>query len=166
MKMQFISAVCIWGAALVAASPVDACTQIKEWLSVCTQASDWEAVIDDDGETLFRDPQNNKGQVLVYKDGTADGLSVEDAAVAAVKSDKKASQSYDILARGKMPSGNIVFTSAAKRDDVDYVYATTLSMGAKVTVRITTWRRGIEVREADRLAHRAFGALVKVEGSH
>ncbi len=150
---------------LALTQPAEACTQLKDWLSVCTEASDWEAVVDDDGDTVFRDAQNYKGQVLVYKGGTADGLSVEDAAAAAVRSDTKASQSYEILARGKMPSGNIVFASSAKRDDVYYVYATTLSMGARETVRIITWRRGDEVVEADRLAHRAFGALVKVEGS-
>lgn len=165
MTVQVVSALCVSAAVLVAASPADACTQLKDWLSVCTEGSEWETVVDGDGDTVFRDVQNYKGQLLVYKGGTADGLTVEDAAAAAVKSDTKASQSYDILAQGKMPSGNIVFASSAKRDDVDYVYATTLSMGAKETVRIITWRRGVEVREADRLAHRAFGALVKVEGS-
>ena len=167
MTVQIVSALCVSVAVLVVASPTEACTQLKDWPSVCIEGSEWEAAVDGDGDTVFRDVQNYKGQVLVYKGGTADGLTVEDAAAAAaaVRSDTKASQSYDILARGKMPSGNIVFASSAKRDDVDYVYATTLSMGAKETVRIITWRRGVEVHEADRLAHRAFGALVKVEGS-
>ena len=165
MTVQIVSALCVSVAVLVVASPTEACTQLKDWLSVCIEGSEWEAAVDGDGDTVFRDVQNYKGQVLVYKRSTADGLTVEDAAAAAVRSDTKASQSYDILARGKMPSGNIVFASSAKRDDVDYVYATTLSMGAKETVRIITWRRGVEVHEADRLAHRAFVALVKVEGS-
>ena len=148
-----------------AAGPALACTQVKDWISVCTEGSDWQAVVSKDGKILFRNADNYKVQLLVYKGGTADGLSVEDAAQSTVTNYKKSSQEYNVLARGKMPSGNIVFTSYAKRNDVEYVYANTLSMGSRETLRIVTWRNGTEAGEADRLAHRAFGALIKAEGS-
>ncbi|MEP3346197.1 MAG: hypothetical protein ABJN34_00505 [Litoreibacter sp.] len=146
-------------------TPASACTEVKDWLSVCTDGSKWEAVVDKDGEILFRDTDTFKGQLLVYKGGTGDGLEVEDAAASASQSDKKSSEEYEILTRGKMPSGNIVFTSHAKRDGTDYIYVTTLSMGAKETLRITTWQRGTQVTDADRVAHRAFGALIKLKGT-
>ena len=165
MKLLGIRAVCVALAALALAGPVSACTDVRDWLSVCTDSSQWEAVVDKDGETLFRNVDNYKAQVLVYKGGIADGATVEDAARSSANSDAKSSQDYKALARGEMPSGNIVFTSYAKRNDVDYIYASTLSMGARETLRITTWRRGTEATEADRLAHRAFGKLIKVEGS-
>lgn len=165
MKVHTIRAALVAVIVVSAANPVLACTQVKDWLAVCTQGSDWEAVVDKDGETLFRNADNYKAQLLVYKGGTADGLTVEDAAESSVNSDAGQSQEYDILARGKMPSGNIVFTSRSKRDDIEYVYASTLSMGARETVRIITWRRGTDATEADRIAHLTFGALIKVEGS-
>lgn len=157
-------AICCGVIASSFATPALACTQVKDWISVCTEGSQWEAVVDGDGDTLFRNTENFQGQLLVYKGGTADGLEIEDAAQTAVNSDTKSSQDYKILGRGKMASGNIIFTSSAKRADVDYIYTTTLSMGAKETLRIVTWRRGVEASDADRRAHLAFGKLIKLEG--
>lgn len=150
---------------LVSAAQAAACTEFRDWLLVCTDGSNWKAVTDNDGDLLFRSADNYMAQLLVYKGGTADGLEIEDAAQAAVVSDKKASQVYEVTGRGKMASGNIVFTSFAKRRDVDRVYTNTLSMGAKETLRIVTWRNGTDITDADRKAHLAFGALLKQEGT-